>query len=71
MPVAKKLSNYSKFDIIRGFECGFNKQDKEMRDKIVNLADNIIKLNKKLAVEKNPNAVNMINRQIKAVDKQV
>ncbi|MCZ9989342.1 hypothetical protein OFR29_05695 [Brachyspira hyodysenteriae] len=48
-----------------------NKQHKEMHDKIVNLVDNIIALNKKLAVEKNPNAVTMINRQINAVDKQI
>ena len=48
-----------------------NKQDKDIHDKIVNLVDNIIALNKKLAVEKNPNAVTMVNRQINAVDKQI
>lgn len=48
-----------------------NKQDKEMHDKMVALVDSIIALNKKLAVEKNPNAVTMINRQINAVDKQI
>nr|WP_211232599.1 TaqI-like C-terminal specificity domain-containing protein [Brachyspira alvinipulli] len=48
-----------------------DKQDKEMHDKIVALVDSIIALNKKLAVEKNPNAVTMINRQINAVDKQI
>ena len=48
-----------------------NKQDKDIHDKIVNLVNNIIALNKKLAVEKNPNAVTMINRQINAVDKQI
>ena len=48
-----------------------NKQDKEMHDKMVALVDSIISLNKKLASEKNPNAVTMINRQINAVDKQI
>ena len=48
-----------------------DKQDKEMHDKIVNLVDNIITLNKKLAVEKNPNSITIINRQINAVDKQI
>ena len=48
-----------------------NKQDKEMHDKMVALVDSIIALNKKLSVEKNPNAVTMINRQINAVDKQI
>ena len=48
-----------------------NKQDKEMHDKIVTLVDNIITLNKNLAVEKNPNSITMLNRQINAVDKQI
>ncbi|WP_300716516.1 TaqI-like C-terminal specificity domain-containing protein [uncultured Brachyspira sp.] len=48
-----------------------DKQDKEMHDEIVNLADNIIKLNKKLAVEKNPNTITMVSRQISAVDKAI
>ena len=48
-----------------------NKQDKEMHDKMVALVDSIIALNKKLAVEKNPNAVTMVSRQINAVDKQI
>ncbi|MCZ9870552.1 N-6 DNA methylase [Brachyspira hyodysenteriae] len=48
-----------------------NKEDKEMHDKMVNLVDSIIALNKKLLVEKNPNAVTMITRQINAVDKQI
>lgn len=48
-----------------------NKQDKEMHDKIVNLVDNIITLNKKLSAEKNPNSITIINRQINAVDKQI
>ncbi|MBW5397372.1 TaqI-like C-terminal specificity domain-containing protein, partial [Brachyspira pilosicoli] len=48
-----------------------NKDDKEMHDKIVMLVDNIIALNKKLSVEKNPNSITMLNRQINAVDKQI
>ena len=48
-----------------------NKEDKEMHDKIVTLVDNIITLNKKLSVEKNPNSITIINRQINAVDKQI
>ena len=48
-----------------------NTQDKEMHDKIVTLVDNIIALNKKLSVEKNPNSITIINRQINAVDKQI
>lgn len=48
-----------------------NKEDKEMHDKIVTLVDNIIALNKKLSVEKNPNSITIINRQINAVDKQI
>ena len=48
-----------------------NKQDKEMHDKMVTLVDSIISLNKKLASEKNPNSINMLNRQINAVDKQI
>ena len=42
-----------------------------MHDKMVTLVDSIIALNKKLAVEKNPNAVTMVSRQINAVDKQI
>ncbi|PTY39737.1 hypothetical protein DQ06_03755 [Brachyspira hampsonii bv. II] len=38
---------------------------------MVALVDSIITLNKKLASEKNPNAVTMLNRQINAVDKQI
>ncbi|TKZ34829.1 TaqI-like C-terminal specificity domain-containing protein, partial [Brachyspira catarrhinii] len=48
-----------------------NKQDKEMHDKMAALVDSIISLNKKLASEKNPNSINMLNRQINAVDKQI
>ena len=48
-----------------------DKTEKEMHDKMVALVDSIIALNKKLAVEKNPNAVTMVSRQINAVDKQI
>ena len=48
-----------------------NKQHREIHDKMVALVDSIIALNKKLAVEKNPNAVTMVSRQINAVDKQI
>lgn len=48
-----------------------NKQDKEMHDKMVALVDSIIALNKKLAVEKNPNAVTMVSRQINSIDRQI
>ena len=45
-----------------------NKQDKEIHDKLVNLVDNIIDLNKKLSSEKNPNTIEMLNTRIQAVD---
>lgn len=48
-----------------------NKEDKEVNDKIVTLVDNIIALNKNLSVEKNPNSITMINRQINAIDRQI
>ena len=48
-----------------------NKQHREIHDKMVALVDSIIALNKKLAVEKNHNAVTMVSRQINAVDKQI
>ncbi len=48
-----------------------NKKDKEMHDKIVTLVDNIIALNKKLSAEKNPNSINILKRQINALDKQI
>ena len=40
-------------------------------DKIVILVKNIIELNNKLINEKNPNSLNMINRQILACEKQL
>ncbi|TXJ45690.1 methyltransferase [Brachyspira aalborgi] len=48
-----------------------NSSHKEVHDKIVVLVDNIIELNKKLNTEKNPNSLNMINRQISACEKQL
>lgn len=48
-----------------------NKEDKEVNDKIVTLVDNIIALNKNLSVEKNPNSITIINRQINAIDRQI
>ena len=48
-----------------------NSSHKEVHDKIVVLVDNIIALNKKLSVEKNPNSITIINRQINALDKQI
>ena len=45
-----------------------NEQDKEMHDKMVMLVDSIISLNKKLASEKNPNTIEMLNTRIQAVD---
>ncbi|CCG57322.1 fused endonuclease-methyltransferase [Brachyspira pilosicoli WesB] len=48
-----------------------DKQDKEIYDKLVNLVDSIIDLNKKLSSEKNPNTVEMLNARIQAVDKAI
>lgn len=48
-----------------------NSSHKEVHDKIVVLVDNIIELNKKFNTEKNPNSLNMINRQILACEKQL
>ena len=48
-----------------------NPSHKEVHDKIVVLVDNIIELNKKVNTEKNPNSLNMINRQISACEKQL
>ena len=42
--------------------------DKETENKLVNLVDSIIDLNKKLASEKNPNTIEMLNTRIQAVD---
>ena len=48
-----------------------NSSHKEVHDKIVVLVANIIELNKKINTEKNPNSLNMINRQILACEKQL
>lgn len=48
-----------------------NSSHKEVHDKIVVLVDSIIELNKKVNTEKNPNSLNMINRQILACEKQL
>lgn len=45
--------------------------DKDTKDKLVNLVDSIIDLNKKLSSEKNPNTVEMLNARIQAVDKAI
>ena len=42
--------------------------DKDTENKLVNLVDNIIDLNKKLSSEKNPNTIEMLNTRIQAVD---
>ncbi|AEM21169.1 fused endonuclease-methyltransferase [Brachyspira intermedia PWS/A] len=47
------------------------KEEKEKYDKIIELVDSMIILNKKLISEKNPNSLNMINRQISACEKQL
>ena len=45
--------------------------DKDTENKLSSLVENIISLNKKLSIEKNPNSITMLNRQINAVDKQI
>lgn len=45
--------------------------DKDTENKLSSLVENIISLNKKLYIEKNPNSITMLNRQINAVDKQI
>ena len=42
--------------------------DKDTENKLINLVDNIIDLNKKLSSEKNPNTIEMLNTRIQAVD---
>lgn len=48
-----------------------NKQDKEIHDKLVNLVDNIIDLNKKLSSEKNPNTIDILNSRIETIDRKI
>ena len=47
------------------------KSDKEVHDKLVNLADNMIEINKKLNNEKNPNVVTMLRRKVEAIDDSI
>ena len=43
------------------------KSDKEVHDKLVNLVDNMIEINKKLNSEKNPDVVTMLRRKVEAI----
>ena len=47
------------------------KSDKEIHDKLVNLVDNMIEINKKLHSEKNPDVVTMLRRQVEAIDGEI
>ena len=47
------------------------KSDKEIHDKLVNLVDNMIEINKKLNNEKNPDVVTMLRRQVEAIDGEI
>ena len=47
------------------------KSDKEIHDKLVNLVDSIIEINKKLNNEKNPDSATMLRRQVGALDGEV
>ena len=47
------------------------KSDKEIHDKLVNLVDSIMGLNKKLATENNPNVRTMLERQVRAIDGEI
>ena len=47
------------------------KSDKEVHDKLVNLVDNMIEINKKLNSEKNPDVVTMLRRQVEAIDGEI
>ena len=47
------------------------KSDKEIHDKLVNLADNIIEINKKLNNEKNPDVVTMLRRKVEVIDDSI
>ena len=47
------------------------KSDKEIHDKLVNLVDNMIEINKKLHSEKNPDVVTMLRRQVGAIDGEI
>ncbi|WP_432633818.1 hypothetical protein [Brachyspira sp.] len=47
------------------------KSDKEIHDKLVNLVDSIIEINKKLNNEKNPDVITILRRQVEALDGEV
>ena len=47
------------------------KSDKEIHDKLVNLVDNMIEINKKLNNEKNPDVVTMLSRKVEAIDDSI
>ena len=47
------------------------KSDKEIHDKLVNLVDNMIEINKKLNNEKNPDVVTMLRRKVEAIDDSI
>ena len=47
------------------------KSDKEVHDKLVNLVDNMIEINKKLNNEKNPDVVTMLRRKVEAIDDSI
>ena len=47
------------------------KSDKEIHDKLVNLVDNMIEINKKLNSEKNPDVVTMLRRKVEAIDDSI
>lgn len=61
-----KVKELSLFPIIK-----LDEKNLELQNKIIGLVDNIIILNEKLILEKNPNSITIINRQINAVDKQI
>ena len=48
-----------------------NKKDKETHDKLVNLVDSIIELNKKMFEENNPNTKTMLRRRVEAIDSEI
>ena len=45
--------------------------DKEIHDKLVNLVDSIIEINKKLNNEKNPDSATMLRRQVQSIDDNI
>ena len=47
------------------------KSDKEIHDKLVNLVDSIIEINKKLNNEKNPDSATMLRRQVQSIDDNI